>query len=165
MPSLWKDQIELLLAFNAHRVEYLVIGGHAVSEHSEPRATKDLDLLIRTSEQNSIAVYRALAEFGAPLAGLSPADFTEPDAVFQLGVPPSRVDVMQSVTGVDTEGAWERRVEGRLGDGTVTVYFISKEDLLRNKLATGRYRDLADAEQLQAALDAEEEVRKGQGQS
>lgn len=124
----------------------------------EPRATKDLDLLIRNSEQNSVAVFEALAEFGAPLAGMSPADCTGPDAVFQLGMPPSRVDLMHSVSGVDTEGAWARRVEGKLADGTVPTYFISKEDLLRNKLATGRYQDLADAEKLKAALAAEAEL-------
>ncbi len=96
MPQVWDDQKDLLRAFNDNGVEYLVVGGHAVSHHTEPRTTKDLDLLIRNSEPNSHAVYRALAELGAPLGEISPQDFREPDAIFQVGVEPSRI-IIQSI--------------------------------------------------------------------
>lgn len=114
MPQVWDDQKDLLRAFNDNGVEYLVVGGHAVSHHAEPRTTKDLDLLIRNSEPNSRAVYRALAEFGAPLGEISPQNFREPDAIFQVGVEPSRIDIFQSISGVNTEEAWERRVPAEI---------------------------------------------------
>src|ERR1700735_1516085 len=84
-----KDLKELLRAFNDHAVKYLVVGGYAFGVHAEPRATKDLDLFIRSDEQNSEAVFRALAQYGAPLAGLSPSDFRD-DTGFQIGQPPTR---------------------------------------------------------------------------
>lgn len=88
-----KDLKELLLAFNVHGVEYLVVGGYAVGVHAEPRATKDLDILIRADDRNSHAVYKALAEYGAPLQGFSPSDFNdEQGSAFQIGQPPARID-------------------------------------------------------------------------
>jgi len=109
-----EDLKQLLLAFNAHGVDYLVIGGYAVGVYAEPRATKDLDLFIRADIRNSEAVYRALAAFGAPLAGLTPADFRDdPNSIFQIGQPPARVDdeVRAVHAGVV---AREQRAPGRL---------------------------------------------------
>ena len=119
------DQIDLLEAFNAHGVEYLVVGGHAVSVHGTPRATKDLDLWIDGQPKNGEAVFRALASFGAPLGEISVSDFSgDPNTVFQIGVPPHRVDIMQSISGLRFEDAWSRRVGGMV-DGRVPVFFIS----------------------------------------
>ena len=150
-----KDQTDLLRAFNAHKVEYLVIGGHAVGEHAEPRATKDLDLFIRSNKPNSEAVFRALAEYGAPLAGLTPEDFNDkPDSVFQIGVEPARIDILQSIPAVTFDQAWSNRIESTI-DGQTRAYFISRDDLIQNKLATGRHRDLDDVERMRAAARAE----------
>lgn len=98
------DLRELLLAFNAHGVEYLLVGGYAVGVHAEPRATKDLDLFIRPSEPNAEIVFRALAAFGAPLDGVTPADFcSDPNSVFQIGQTPVRIDILQHLDGVTFE--------------------------------------------------------------
>ncbi len=153
-----KDQKELLSAFNKHEVEYLVIGGHAVSEHSQPRATKDLDIFIRADAKNSEAVYRALADYGAPLSGVTPDDFNqEPDTIFQIGVEPNRIDILQSIPAVSFDQAWKNRVDSVI-DGAVPAHFISREDLIANKLATGRHRDLGDVEALREAARAQSDA-------
>jgi hypothetical protein len=149
-----KDQREIIAAFNAHGVKYLVIGGHAVSIHAEPRGTKDLDLFIKADKENSEAVFAALAEFGAPIGGMTPDDFNDkPTSVFQMGVEPSRVDILQGIAGVRFDDAWESRVE-KLLDGQTPAHVISREHLIQNKLAAGRYQDLADVEKLrESALE------------
>ena len=122
-----KDQKNLLRAFNEHGVEYLVVGGHAVGYHSEPRGTKDLDVLIRSDEANSRAIYRALRAFGVPLNGVAPEDFNgHPETIFQLGVPPSRIDVLQEIPGVKFEEAWRRRVEREV-DPETPVHVILEQ--------------------------------------
>jgi hypothetical protein len=144
-----KDLKELLRAFNEQKVKYLVVGGYAFGVYAEPRATKDLDLFIQADEKNSKAVFRALAEYGAPLAGFSSSDFRDGTS-FQIGQPPARIDLLQSIDGVTFEDAWEHRIEGLIDAETPTIV-ISKEDLIKNKLATGRERDLLDVKELQAA--------------
>jgi hypothetical protein len=140
---------ELLRAFNEQKVNYLVVGGYAFGVYAEPRATKDLDLFIQADEENSKAVFRALAEYGAPLAGFSSSDFRDGTS-FQIGQPPARIDLLQSIDGVTFEDAWEHRIEGLIDAETPTIV-ISKEDLIKNKLATGRERDLLDVKELQSA--------------
>jgi len=147
---MFKDFKELLSAFNAHQVRYLIVGGYAVSFHAQPRATKDIDLLIDPAEANGDAVYAALAEFGAPLQGLSAKDFREPGSFFRMGTPPKMVDILSRISGVDFEAAWGRRVEGEIEEG-LTAPFISREDLLAAKRAAGRPEDLADVSALEAA--------------
>lgn len=145
-----EDLKQLLVAFNEHGVEYLIVGGYAVAAHAEPRATKDLDLWIRSEAANSEAVYRALAYYGAPLAGLSPADFRDdPDSVFQIGQPPARVDILQQIDGVEFEEAWRDRHEA-IVEG-IPAHVISIQHLIQNKLASGRSRDLADVEAIREA--------------
>jgi len=143
-----KDMKDLLRVLNAHSVEYLVVGGYAFGVHLEPRATKDLELFIRADEENSKAIFQALAEFGAPLTGLTPADFKDGTA-FQMGQPPERVDILQPIDGITFDEAWEHRVVGQL-DGEVPTAVISREDLIRNKLAAGRDQDLLDVKRLRA---------------
>jgi Nucleotidyl transferase of unknown function (DUF2204) len=148
--TLPEDLRQLLLAFNAEAVEYLVVGGYAVGIYAEPRATKDLDLFIRSEINNSEAVYRALAAFGAPLAGLTPADFRDdPNSVFQIGLPPARVDILQSIDGVSFDEAWPQRVEASIDD--IAAHVISVRHLVQNKLQSGRMRDLADVEAIRDA--------------
>ena len=142
------DLKELLRAFNEHGVRYLIVGGYAFGAHAEPRATKDLDVFIATDELNSNAVYRALAAYGAPLNGFSPADFRDQSG-FQIGQPPARVDVLQSISGITFEEAWPNRIEGMI-DGEVLAPIISKNDLIRNKLKAGRDQDTLDVQVLRA---------------
>jgi predicted nucleotidyltransferase len=144
-----KDLKELLRAFNDHAVKYLVVGGYAFGVHAEPRATKDLDLFIRSDKENSEAVFRALAQYGAPLAGLSPSDFMD-DTGFQIGQPPARIDLLQHIDGISFDEAWENRIEGLL-DGEIRTLVISRDDLIRNKLASGREQDVLDVKKLRAA--------------
>jgi hypothetical protein len=152
-----KDQRDLLAAFNAHAVKYLIVGAHAVGVHAEPRGTKDLDVLIQANPKNSEAVFRALAEFGAPLAGMTPADFNDgPGSVFQIGVPPSRVDILQKIEGVDFDEAWQNRLETEI-DAHIPTNVISRDDLIRNKLAVARPQDLLDVEKIREAARVEKQ--------
>ena len=149
--NLTKDLKDILKAFNAHSVQYLIVGAHALGVHAEPRATKDLDLFVRSEPENAQAVFRALAEYGAPLAGMSAADFSD-GTTFQIGQPPERIDVIQKIDGVTFDEAWSNRIEGTI-DG-IPASVISREDMIRNKLASGRLQDLADVEKLRAAENA-----------
>jgi hypothetical protein len=139
------DFKELLSVFNSRKIRYLVIGGYAVSLHTQPRATKDLDLLVSPDPGNARAVYAALAEFGAPLEGIKPADFTEPGTFFRMGAPPLMVDILPAIQGVDFESAWERRMDIEI-DATsgLKASVISSGDLVAAKLAAGRPQDLLD---------------------
>ncbi|MBV9570842.1 MAG: hypothetical protein JO056_06350 [Alphaproteobacteria bacterium] len=150
------DFKELFGFLNAEEVRYLVVGGYAVSLHAEPRATKDLDILVDPAGDNAIALFRALAAFGAPLEGMNPGSFTEPGAFFRMGVPPAMVDILPNIAGVDFNQAWARRVSAVVDPQTnLHAHFISAADLMEGKLASGRAQDLADAEALRAAGLAE----------
>jgi hypothetical protein len=148
--NLSSDHLALLSALNEHQVRYLIIGGYAVGFHSEPRATKDLDVYIRADAENSRAVFRALAVFGAPLAGLTPADFNDGESFFVMGFPPERIDVLQKIDGVTFDESWATRVRAVVG-GHLEVPVISAEQLIVNKLAVGRPRDLLDVEDIREA--------------
>lgn len=140
------DYSDLLQIFNARNVRYLVIGGYAVIQYAEPRYTKDLDVWISTDSDNAEAVYQALREFGAPLEGMSVKDFSEEGYFFQMGLPPVRLDVLMGIPGVTFEECWQRRVVVDF-DG-LPVNFITKQDLIQAKLASGRPQDLIDADML-----------------
>jgi len=146
--NLTKDLKDILRAFNTHAVTYMIVGGHAFGVHAEPRTTKDLDLFIRSDPKNAQAVFQALVQFGAPIAGMSPKDFAD-GTTFQMGQPPERIDVIQRIDGVAFDDAWQNRIEGTI-DG-IPACIISREDMIRNKLAAGRLQDLADVEKLRAA--------------
>jgi len=140
------DFEELLRIFNANEVKYLIVGGHAVMLDTEPRYTKDLDVWIEASGENAAKVFRALAEFGAPLAGLSADDFTREGFYYQVGRPPAGVYILMSVDGVRFDEAWPKRNQSELG--SQRAWFISRADLLQNKRASGRHIDLHDADLL-----------------
>jgi hypothetical protein len=145
-----KDQKELLAALNAHGVEYVVVGGHAAIAYGVARLTKDLDVLIRADEENSIAVYAALSEFGAPLQGLTARDFCDsPTSIIQFGVPPGRIDILQEIEGVSFDEAWADRVDKNI-DEDVIAHYISAENLIRNKEIVGRPGDLADVDEIRS---------------
>ncbi len=140
------DFSDLLKIFNDNNVRYLVIGGYAVIQYAEPRYTKDLDLWISTDVTNAGAVYKALREFGAPLAGMTEADFAEEGYFYQMGVPPVRVDILMGIPGVEFEQAWQKRVD--VDFAGLPVSFIAKEDLVAAKRAAGRPQDIIDADLL-----------------
>jgi predicted nucleotidyltransferase len=143
-----EDLKELLRALQNHGVKYLIVGGYAFGVHAEPRATKDLDIFIRSDEENSKALFHALAQYGAPLENLTPSDFTD-GTTFQIGQPPARIDILQRIDGITFDEAWENRIEG-LVDGEVRAVVISRDDLIRNKLASGREQDILDVKKLRA---------------
>jgi len=140
------DFSDLLRLFNANQVQYLVIGGYALIQYAEPRYTEDLDLWISADASNAQAVYRALREFGAPLADLTAADFAQEGYFYQMGVPPVRVDILMGIPGAIFADAWSRRMEVDF-DGLL-VPFIARQDLIAAKRAAGRPQDLLDVEQL-----------------
>jgi len=140
------DFVALLRELSAAEAHFLVVGAYAVTFHSRPRATDALDVWIETSAANATRVFGALAAFGAPLEDLTEADLARPGVVFQIGVPPRRIDLLTSLTGLTFDEAWAQRVAGRIGD--LDVPFIGREALVRNKRALGRPRDLADLEML-----------------
>ncbi|PKN90642.1 MAG: hypothetical protein CVU44_23100 [Chloroflexi bacterium HGW-Chloroflexi-6] len=143
------DFSDLLQIFNDNHVKYLVIGGYAVIQYGEPRFTKDLDLWISTDIANAEAVYKALKEFGAPLTEMSVDDFSEEGYFYQMGVPPVRVDVLMGIPGATFEKCWSRRQIVDF-DG-LKVNFISKQDLVTAKRASGRPQDLIDADLLEGS--------------
>jgi hypothetical protein len=147
-----KDFLDILHAFHAHKVRHMVVGGFAFGAYTEPRTTKDIDLWIRNDRENAEAVFRALAEFGAPVAGMSPADFMD-GSVFQMRQPPERIDVLQKIDGISFDEAWENRVEGAIDSDTPAIV-ISRDDLICNKLASGREQDLLDVKVLRKAAQA-----------
>jgi nucleotidyltransferase DUF2204 len=146
-----RDFKELLAEFNATGVDYLVVGAHALAAHGHVRATKDLDIWIRPSHDNAPKVLQALASFGAPLHDLTENDLTQPGLIFQVGVPPVRIDLLTSIDGVDFSEAWAERLETTFAAERTAV--LSRRHLIENKKATGRLQDLADLEQLEATTE------------
>jgi predicted nucleotidyltransferase len=139
---------ELLQKLYAEGVEFLIVGGYAVMKYAEPRFTKDLDIWIRNSTENAAKVYAVLAEFGAPLRsdGLAPKDFTSDDITYQIGVAPIRIDVMTRIDGVSFDEAWGRREKDLIAG--IEANFISLQDLIRNKEASGRASDVEHLKEL-----------------
>lgn len=150
-----KDFKDLLSAFNARNVRYMIVGGYAYSRYTEPRTTKDLDIFVSTSIENAHLAYEALAEFGAPLSGIRVDDFTSPSTILQIGVAPFRIDIIFSIDGVSFNDAWATS-EPALVDDTIPVRYISSDNLIINKLASGRPQDLLDVENLQRAAKFKE---------
>jgi len=140
------DFRDLLALFGKHDVECMIVGAYALAFHGAPRFTGDIDIFVRPDPQNAERILAALAEFGFGSVGLTAQDFTEPGQVIQLGVPPVRVDLITSLTGVSWDQAYRGRAEGTYG--RVRVNYIGREQFVANKKATGRKRDLADLEAL-----------------
>ena len=142
-----RDFVEMLSALSDAEAEFLIVGAHAMAVHGRPRATGDLDIWVRPTPENAERVWTALEEFGAPLHELSKDDLSSADVVFQIGLPPARIDLLTSITGVEFEDAWAGRVSVRFGSSDATV--IGREELMENKRAVGRPRDVADVAELE----------------
>ena len=145
------DFKELLALFNAHRVGYMIVGAYALAFHDAPRYTGDLDLLVKADLENAQKILKVLREFGIGSINLSVEDFTTKERVVQLGVPPVRVVLITSITGVEWEEAVSHRVPGAFGE--VPTFFIGKDYFVRNKKSCGRHKDLADVEVLGESQD------------
>lgn len=147
-PGFAADFRDVIVELADAGADFLIIGGYAVAHHGHVRATLDLDVLVRPSEENARRVFEALARFGAPLTahGVSAGDFAKTGTVYQVGLPPHRIDVLTSVAGVSFDDAWATRSPGEV-DGRKVAY-IGLDALLRNKRAAGRKKDLADVEAL-----------------
>jgi hypothetical protein len=148
-----KDFRDLLGALQDAEARFLVIGAHAMAVHGVPRATGDLDVWVRPDRENAARVWRALLSFGAPVEGLdaSQKDLQTPGTVIQIGLPPRRIDILTSATGLEFDASWDNRTMHRVQQ--MNLPFLGREDLIRNKRATGRTRDLADLEILEAGTD------------
>ena len=144
--KLQRDLREFIELLNSHGVEYLVVGGHAVAFHGYPRFTGDVDFFVRSTAENARRLIAVLAAFGFGQAGLDEATLMQPEKIVQLGVPPNRIDLLTSISGVDFVDAWSDRIPDAL-DG-VPVAFVSKRTLVANKRASGRPKDLVDLEKL-----------------
>ena len=152
---MYPDFKELLSVLNEQHVKYLVVGAYAVSVHAQPRATQDLDILVRPDPDNARAIFTALAKFGAPLQGMTPADFAEPGPFFRMGHAPVGVDILTEIPGVDFDAAWPRRVEDVIDPATgLKASFLSRETFITAKLATGRPQDLADVDAIRKATES-----------
>ena len=138
------DFVDLLRAFAGADVRFLIVGAYALAVHGRPRATGDLDVWIDATPENAPRVMQALAAFGAPLAEITEADFAVPGVVYQIGVPPGRIDLLTELTGLTFEQAWRDRIRRAFGE--LEVDFLDRASFLRNKRATGRLKDLSDIE-------------------
>jgi hypothetical protein len=146
MLNIPKDLREFIELLNSNGVRYLIAGGYAVAFHGHPRMTGDIDIFVEMSPENAVKLETVLAVFGFGSLGLSADDFLEPRTIVQLGYPPNRIDVLTSLSGVSFEEAWVRRA-GVVDDGLPLV-FVGRSDLIANKTATGRPKDLADLDAL-----------------
>lgn len=142
-----RDFVEMLCALCDAEADFLVVGAHALAAHELPRATQDLDLWVRATPENAVRVWRALAEFGAPLNQVTLDDFARPGVTLQIGLPPYRIDILTEISGVTFEEAWPNRLVVQNYGRTYSV--IGKAELIRNKRAAARPKDLVDVENLE----------------
>lgn len=141
-----RDFKEFIQSLNDNHVRYLVVGGYAVAFHGHPRYTKDIDIWVEMTQENAEKVVKSLEQFGFGTLGLREEDFLIPDQIIQLGYPPSRIDLINTLSGVDFATCYTSRVQ--IDIEGVMVNFIDLENLKKNKQASGRHQDLADIESL-----------------
>ena len=141
------DFRDLLRLFNVEKVEFLIVGAHAVIYYAEPRYTKDLDIWVNPTKDNARRVWSALEAFGAPLENIAVNDFTDQDLIYQIGIEPNRIDILMGIAGVAFRDSYTRAGDATYGD--VPIKIISKEDLLNSKRAVSRRQDMLDIERLE----------------
>ena len=137
---------DLLSAFRGCNLRYLIVGGWAVSIHAQPRATQDMDIFVDSESANIEAVYEALKGFGVPLDSINKEQFLEPGTFFRIGVPPCQIGIFPEIPGVKFEACWPNRLEVPLDREGLSANFISAEDLIAAKVASGREQDIADVQ-------------------
>ncbi len=144
----------MLSCLRDEKVKFIVVGAYALAAHGFPRATGDIDIWVQSDAGNARKVIRALAKFGAPVSDISEDDFTVPERVLQIGVEPSRIDLLTGIDGVEFDEAWEEKISVAIDD--LEIHVLSKEHLLRNKVAAGREKDQGDIVWLEKNRKAEE---------
>ena len=149
-----EDYRDMLLALYDEKVRFLLVGAYALAAHGYPRATMDIDIWVMPSPQNADAVLRALRRFGAPLHNLTKEDLQKDGTIFQIGVAPRRIDIITTASGLQFEETYERSLSVNI-EG-IEVHIPSIDDLIRNKKASGRTKDLADAEALEFLKNSEQ---------
>lgn len=145
------DFRDLLQIFAAYKVRYLIIGGYAVSKHSEPRYTKDLDVWIDNSIENAELVYSALKAFGTPMSDVTVNHLTSSSMVYQIGIEPTRIDIIIGLANMNFDNCWKQRDLVKIGE--VEMNFISLSDLIETKDLAGRPQDIIDADNLRRQLE------------
>ena len=138
----------MLSALSAAGADFLVVGAHALAVHGYPRATGDLDIWVRPTKENADRVWLAIEQYRAPRRSITREDFHQPDTVFQIGVAPYRIDILTSISGVEFDDAWQNRLQTAVDE--LSFFVIGRDQLLKNKRATGRPKDLADAAWLES---------------
>ncbi len=142
-----RDFRDLLQCLNEAGARYLIVGAYAVIYHTEPRYTKDLDIWVEATPENAAKVWRALADFGAPLGEVSVEDLSNPDMIYQIGVEPNRIDIIMDMKGLLFDEAWKNRVPHAYEEQAISI--LSLENIIQAKRAAGRPQDLVDLEALE----------------
>jgi len=140
------DFRDLLALLNKHKVEYLIVGSYALAFHGAPRYTSDIDIWIKPQSLNAQRTMEAIKEFGFGEVGITPEDLESPNSVIQLGFPPVRIDLLASIGGLTWDEAFSNRAKGKFGD--IFVYYLGREQFIKNKRSLDRKKDLADLEAL-----------------
>jgi hypothetical protein len=153
LEGLNEDFHDVVVWFADSGVEFVIVGAFALAFHGAPRASGDIDLYVRPSMENAERVFEALQRFGAPLAahGVVAADFARPGTIYQIGLPPRRIDVLTEISGLGFDEVWASRVPAQV-DGR-TIHIIGRDDFIRNKIVAGRPKDLADVARLAKRAD------------
>ena len=149
-----EDYKDMLRALSGEKVKFLLIGAYAMAAHGYPRATMDIDIWVMPSSQNADAVLRALRRFGAPLHNLTKEDLQKDGTIFQIGVAPRRIDIITAASGLQFEKVYKRALSVKIEGIEIHIPLI--DDLIRNKRASGRTKDLADAEALESLKNSEQ---------
>ncbi len=142
------DYFDMFKALNTAGVRYLVVGAYAYGFHVEPRTTKDLDIWVDPEPENARRLYQALADFGAPLQGVTQEDFCNPELVYQIGIAPNRIDILMGLEGVVFQEAWKNKIEASYD--LEKIYIVSREDLITIKRIAGRAQDIEDVKGLES---------------
>jgi hypothetical protein len=142
---------EFIRLLNSHKVKYLIVGAYALIYYTHPRNTGDIDFFIEAAAENAKKILSVLSEFGFESLDLKEDDFTKPDSIIQIGFIPNRIDIITEISGITFNEAFRNKVKGKIGKQE--VFFLSPEDLLKNKKAAKRAKDLADAELLEKYLN------------
>jgi hypothetical protein len=160
--TLAKDFEEFVKLLNRHEVEYMVVGGYALAFHGKPRHTGDLDIWINISEKNATRMLQVLKDFGMSSMGFKKNDFLKPDFMTQIGYPPLRIDILNSIDGVEFNEAVKHMNRIQI-ETDLPINFIGLNDFVKNKVVSGRIQDLADIQEIKKLLDIEKIPKKKKG--
>lgn len=155
----FEDFVKLL---NLHRVEYMIVGGYALAFHGKPRHTGDLDIWINISEENAQKLLRVIKDFGLASMGFTKDDFMKPGYISQIGYPPLRIDILNTIDGVEFHEARAKMMKVQI-EHDLTVSYIGLDDFIKNKMASGRSQDLTDIKEIQKKQGLKESPKRNRG--